>query len=316
MHITIVSLDDWGFNEYLATHLSTQGHITNHIDLSTFKYQYPNFFTKVYNFLSKVFLSKNIKRVYYGKEIIKQLRLVQRQDIILTLNASFIDKEALLEMRQFTDKSVFFINDSIKRFPDTLNVLDCFDEVFSFEKGDCEKHNLKFATNFIYKEDCRRNVEEKMYTLFNISAHSKRTAVIIKIAQALKKWGFTYRIIILDKKKEVQSNLLEVIHEPVGLEKVHGLASAARVLLDIHRNQQEGLSFRIFESIGTHKKLITTNKTIREYDFYNEQNIFIIEDEKDFSIDKQFLEQPYVPIDDAVYAQYTLSGWCKQVLGM
>ncbi|WP_228731997.1 MULTISPECIES: hypothetical protein [Pseudomonas] len=52
---------------------------------------------------------------------------------------------------------------------------------------------------------------------------------------------------------------------------------------------QAGLSFRFFEAMTSRKKVITTNKSVVDYDFYNPANILVI-DEK-----------------------YTLQGWVKTV---
>jgi hypothetical protein len=39
------------------------------------------------------------------------------------------------------------------------------------------------------------------------------------------------------------------------------------------------LIFRVFEALGYKKKLITNNQDITSYDFYNENNIFVITNE-------------------------------------
>ena len=42
----------------------------------------------------------------------------------------------------------------------------------------------------------------------------------------------------------------------------------SKIIVDIHKyGIQDGLTFRVFEAIGYHKKLITTNKDIKTYDF-------------------------------------------------
>ncbi|MEK5777604.1 lipopolysaccharide biosynthesis protein, partial [Acinetobacter nosocomialis] len=54
------------------------------------------------------------------------------------------------------------------------------------------------------------------------------------------------------------------------------LYAKSNIILDISHPGQSGLTMRTFEAIGAGKKLITTNTNIKEYPFYNANNIFII----------------------------------------
>ena len=50
----------------------------------------------------------------------------------------------------------------------------------------------------------------------------------------------------------------------------------SNIVLDISHPGQSGLTMRTFETIGAGKKLITTNADIKNYPFYNPENIFNI----------------------------------------
>jgi hypothetical protein len=64
--------------------------------------------------------------------------------------------------------------------------------------------------------------------------------------------------------------------------------------------------------MGLQKKLITTNSDIKNYDFYNPNNILII-DIKRPEIPKAFFENEYEKLPEDIYNKYTLSGWIKNV---
>jgi hypothetical protein len=314
MKITIISFDNWGFNQRIADHLTQKGHTANHIDFSSFQYKYPNLLYKIYNFLLKLFVRKNIKHIYYGKEIIKRLESLGKQDIILTLKGDFIASESIRDFKNYTNRSIAFFNDNVRRYPNIANVIPYFDEVYSFEEEDCRKYNLKFATNFIYEEDHRQK-DAFEYDVFNVSSKDKRAPKIIDIARKLKEAGLAYKIIILDKKNKLQTDSLEVIHKPIGLDRVNHFIENAKALLDFHREKQNGLSFRVFESLGKQKKLITTNAAVKNYDFYNPNNIYIIEN-NEFAVNKTFFKTPYEPVPSEVYHKYTMDGWIKSVLNI
>ena len=83
--------------------------------------------------------------------------------------------------------------------------------------------------------------------------------------------------------------------------------------MDINRIGQIGLTFRVFESLGLDKKLITTNSDIKNYDFYNPNNILII-DERNPVISADFFKNEYEKIPDSILHQYTIDGWCENVI--
>lgn len=311
MKITIISLDNWGFNQYIADAMADKGHTVHHINLHSFSYRYPNLLYKIYNFFLKILFKKNLKHIYYGKEILKRLESFGNQDIILTLKGDFISSESIKDFKKYTGKSIAFFNDNVHRYPNIANVIPFFDEVYSFEKEDCKKYYLKFKTNFIYKQESTKNSAFE-YQLFNISSNDKRTGTIIEIAKQLEEKGVVSKIIILDKKNKIRANnSVNIIKKSMDLKEVNQYIKNSKILLDIHRNKQNGLSFRVFESLGLSKKLITTNQDIKSYDFYNPNNILII-DPDNLKFDVSFFETPYQEVPIEILHKYFISNWLEE----
>ncbi|AOW10930.1 hypothetical protein [Flavobacterium gilvum] len=311
MKITIISYDNWGLNNHLKIALEKNGHTVRHINFFDFKYKYPNFRSKLYNLILKIISRKNIKNIYYGNEILKILRENnETQDVILTIKGEFIDPKSILEFKKYTKKSIAFFNDSISRCPRTKNVITCFDEVYSFEKEDCLKYNLKFITNWIYTTPSTN--KQKQYQVFNISSKDRRFTITEKIASSLKEKNINYKIIVFDKKNKTQISNVEFTSKQIPLVEVNDYLNNSEVLLDINRKHQKGLTFRVFESIGLEKKLITTNTDIINYDFYNPNNILVIDEQKP-DIPLTFFNTDYEKIPEVVSNKYTLDQWIKQV---
>ncbi|WP_348798900.1 hypothetical protein [Flavobacterium adhaerens] len=313
MQITIISYDNWGLNEHLKNVLEENGHTVCHINLFAFKHQYTNLSSKIYNFISKTIFKKNIKGVYYGKEILNKLSQNNEfQDLILTIKGDFIDSDSILEFKKFGRKSIAFFNDSTERCPKISKVIHAFDKVYSFEKKDCEKYNLNFITNWIYPMDSSNSNKNQLH-LYNISSRDKRTSLLSKIARTLKENNIGYKIVIYDKKNRKQDPNLEYTSKPIPLNKVWEHLQNAKVLLDINRDKQNGLTFRVFESIGLEKKLITTNKDIQNYNFYNPNNILII-DEKNPIIPLTFFNTDYEKIPNHIVEEYSIKKWLHKIL--
>lgn len=316
MKITIISHDNWGYNDNIAVALKKRGHIVNHIDFNTFKYKYPSFTYRIYNFFLKAFFKKNIKNIHFGKEINNRLEeLGEIQDVVLTIKGDFIDPKKILEFKKYTKKSIAFFNDNIYRCPKIIPILPNFDEVYSFEKEDCIKYNLKFITNFIYKESKLNPARIFKYDIFNISSKDNRFNIISKIANELSNKEISFKIIIYDKKNKTKNANIEFISEYIQIDQVNEFVNDSKFLLDIHRKEQNGLTFRVFESLGLQKKLITTNPNIAHYDFYNPKNILII-DETNINFDTDFFTSPYEPIPENIYTKYTIENWIETVFDL
>lgn len=65
--------------------------------------------------------------------------------------------------------------------------------------------------------------------------------------------------------------------------------------------------------IGMNKKMITTNQDIRNYDFYNPENICILNRRKP-ALNMNF-KSDYMTLDKALYNKYSLESWIYEVLG-
>ena len=98
-------------------------------------------------------------------------------------------------------------------------------------------------------------------------------------------------------------------------EQVLKQISACNFIIDVHKyGIQDGLTFRVFESLFFEKKLITSNKDIASYDFYDLNNIFIIDPDQEVFIPKTFLSEPYKELPKSIYDQYHYNNWIKAIL--
>lgn len=83
-------------------------------------------------------------------------------------------------------------------------------------------------------------------------------------------------------------------------------------LVDFINGKHCGLSFRTFEAMGYDKKLITTNAEIIKYDFYNPNNIFVLNNDNLAKLN-EFLEKPYEPLPVEIKQKYSFTNWIRYV---
>lgn len=314
MKITLISLDVLGINDEIAKSLTKQGHEVNHINFHLFRYKYPTILHRIFNFISKTFFKYDIKKKHLNKEILISLEKLGKQDKILMLNSNFLLPYIIKNIKVYTTHLVAFFNDNVGRIPKILDVAPFFDEVYSFEPLDVKNHDFKFATNYIFKEIGNPNRPNK-FEVFNISSFSNRSKLIDDIAIKLDELGVSYNIISFGKKKIKSSSHVKYVNERINMAEVNELVAESNVLLDIHREGQNGLSFRVFESLGNKKKLITTNADIVNYDFYNPQNILVI-DKNNIEIPMSFFTNAYIDPPKEIYQKYVVDNWSKIILDL
>lgn len=310
--VLIIAPEYMGYVERIADNLrKTKTIAVTDIHIPSFKYN--NFFSKILNFFLKN-ISKDIKYTYREKYIKKIIRN-ETFDIILIVRPDMLAFKTLELLKAKTTLLKSYFYDGVNHYPRKLKTRKYFDEIYSFEPSDCKKYGFIPITNFIY-EETQINLESTnfKYAVFNISSFDKkRFPVLLKIASVLKNQKKAFKIIVKTNKKLGAKHLIDIIEKPMSFEDVKLLLKESICMLDLGQiRKHRGLTFRVFEAMGLHKKIITNNPDIVNYDFYNPQNILII-DEKNINIPNSFLHSNYDPIPDSIYKKYTLDSWVKTV---
>lgn len=312
MKICLISFDYWEYDRQIVKALKTQGIQATHINLSQFKYRYPSFFHRLTNFFQKIFLGKNTKKIKRQQHILETLKSIGFQDKILVINPEIIDLNNHLKIKKYTNEYIAYLYDSVERHPASHLFKNVFDKIYSFDKNDVEKYGLNFITNYIYlpKKEIKSETENKVFV---VSSIDERLPLLHKLATYFEENNISFKFILSGKHKPSDIND-KIIYTPgkLNLQDIDDELGKTEIILDLVRNNQNGLSFRVFESLAHQKKLITTNQSITEYDFYNPNNILVINSDNPI-IDKAFVDAVYIPIDEKTYNKYTLENWTKTV---
>lgn len=141
-----------------------------------------------------------------------------------------------------------------------------------------------------------------------------RFPTLLKVAQFLKDNNIKYNFYVMEKPN-MESDLVTFISKRMSNKEVIENINNSKIIVDIHKyGMQEGLTFRVFEALGFRKKLITTNKDIKTYDFYNPNNIYVIEDIENINIPISFFETNYEDVSQQILKKYTLKTWVTTIL--
>lgn len=288
-----------------------------------------NSLNKVIIRLKLPFIFNYLSKKYY-KEIQKNV-LNKEYEYIFFINAETIIEESLLNLKEMHKKSKFILYmwDSFKNKKQTLKLINHFDRVFTFDEEDLKyDKKVEFLPLFyIDKFSKSQGIEEKYILSFIGTLHSDRAQILKKLKLIFKEAKISYyfylyyqskiilkiRKLLLDKNlKNINLNLIS--NEKLTFQDINGINNSSRIILDIESPNQSGLTMRTMEvALGMRKKLITTNKSIKKYDFYNENNILVINRDEP-KIEEKFLESNYEELDERIYKKYSINSWIKKIL--
>lgn len=320
MKICVISFDFWGYDAHIVETLKEKGIEANHIKIGAVSYE--NFGERLTNLFSKVFLGKNLKYQKRQKFVIEQLDKLGHQDQILVLNADTFDHSTLEYMKKYTNRFITFLYDNLDRCP-VQDKLHFFDKIYSFDDKDIEKHGFERLTNYNYlpflSQEKQNPSEDALYIT---SYDKKRIKQLDILSQKFEELRLKFDLYVIGKKswknqlmKPFSKNKIVFTRKRINHENLPEFYKRTKVILDLMRENQYGLSFRVFEAMALEKKIITDNEKIKNYDFYNPSNILVLN--KDFSnITKEFFETPYQSLPEEIYKKYTLEKWVERVFNL
>jgi len=307
--ITIIGPKAYGYTSYIHSVLLRFSDVDSHlifIDQTAFKYK--NFFQRIEFFFLKILFKKKIKRVYLNNSIMGQVEKFGKQDYIFIIRPDELYDETLKFLSKKAENFVGFYYDSTRRLPRKVEIISFFDTLYSYDKEDVEKYDLKFLTNYIFEESKADTYE---YLFFNISSMDFRFPSLEAIAKYIDEKKWSKQLLVYTQGNDV-SDCLTILKEKKEVSEVSELIKKCKIIVEIQRNDQTGLSFRAFEALGHRKKLITTNDDIVNYDFYNPQNILVI-DENNIEIPDSFVNLPYVEVAPEILNKYKIENWVKPI---
>ena len=312
-----IAPDYYGFNEVVFEGLKKYSDCDITHIISNEKYKYKNIWYRIYNFLSKTFLRKNIKEKLREGAIKNTINRNPYYDYLL-INAPYLLKEDLLDFILEKSKiSICVFWDSIDKIPMQKDYLNKINVIYSFEPEDCKKYNLKEITNFFFAKDENRAIN---YDVAYLATYDDRMDIATTIFKYFQQHNILAKGEIFMYKPHIEIKKLppniEIINEIVPFSESYKYYLDSKIILDIAHSNQEGLSFRPYEAMGLRKKLITTNKSIVNYDFYNPNNIFLIEDVNNIVIPEEFFKSDYEDIDPSVRDKYYIKNWINKIINV
>lgn len=249
-------------------------------------------------------------------------------DTVLVVNGQTLSKNMLQRLRTSFPAAqyVLYMWDSIANRAHIRDNLARFDRVFTFDPQDAARYQMHLRPLFYGRgfEASPLPTPIRYHISFVGTAHTDRFAVVDRLRRSLPEAINAYWYLYLQApwvmqvyrwtKPEMRHAHAHDFHfTPLEKWTLQSVFAESLAILDIEHPRQVGLTMRTFETLGAGKKLVTTNTGVRDYDFYSEDNICVI-DRTNPRIPKAFLDTPFKPLPDFVRKHYSITGWLEELL--
>lgn len=249
-------------------------------------------------------------------------------DVIL-INENFYPLEIIKYVRQHNNKADIYywlwntlfsrsrrLYDAKKQWNNLLKHQKKYKfDIVSFDKEDCKKYRLIYNGQVVPFKNKKKNNVEKRDVFFG-GIDKGRLPLLKKLAKTLNNLSISYKFWIVPDRKGIYSreDWNEYLHKNfLDYDLFLNYELESRCILEIVQKGQNGLTWRPIEALFYKKKLITNFIDIINYNFYNPNNVFILEKDDINNLPK-FLARPYDVVDYKVIESYTFNSWIKRLL--
>ncbi len=292
------------------------------------------------------FVSKTLGRLHVGfyekvindyyKTVLEALKN-RDYDYILSIRGEYTPAESLKLMRSYFPhaKMILYMWDGLHK-QNTVGIEEkwpLYDKVYTFDRIDYEadKGKIEFLPLYYYDAYLPKDIKDansgdlKYDLSFIGTGHDDRIRIVKEVMkqcenQGLKTFHYFFmphKLVFLKNKlsnpnfKNVEES--DVHYEMLPFEMLYQTYADSRCVMDVENRGQHGLTMRSIEILGLKRKFITTNKDIVNYDFYNPNNILVLDRENPV-VDMDWFNKPYEELDESLYEKYSLRNWILEVL--
>lgn len=337
--IMLAMPDVVGLPEMIMKNLEYHGFTV--IDGTYRPFAYKSNWEKVYKFLRHVFLSeRNYKAKRQAQTFLEENLTHQfsthglvygkdKIDYTLFIHASIFEPFVFDKVYELAHHNIAYHWDGFAIFPEIMDYIPKFERFFAFDVDDIKNNpqfNLLSTTNFYFDFDDDEIAKLPPYNINNPSVYfvgrhwSNRTPMIDGFLGQISQCDIDPKFCILDEKSEGRheyknADKIQFLSQSMSFENNLNHVKNSDILVDFVKAEHNGLSFRFFESIHYHKKLITNNHKVKDYDLYHPDNVFIW-DNQNLDLDKfqEFLHKPYAILDKSITEKYSFGNWIKYIL--
>ena len=254
--------------------------------------------------------------------------------MVVVYGATMMDDSILKILKKGIDAESYrlCLGDSVRDNGRYESIFKYFDKVFTFDRADYEyfkkNHSHIELLPFFYSDEYFGYGEKQEKYKYDISfvgtVHSDRLRLMKAVKAQAEQMGlkcfyfcylqsrFIYYYYLLKDKEFRGTKPSDFSYDKLSADKIREIMKQSRAVLDIQYPKNSGLTMRTLETLGIQRKIITTNADIKNYDFYNENNVLVI-DRDDPQLKHELFETEFEPTPREIYDKYSLESWMRTV---
>ena len=283
------------------------------------------FLQKIINIICRVFFKVNNYPIKADEENFKNFckkslkNLPQKKfDYCLVIRGDLIPEFVIKHARSISNKMVDFQLDGLSVSSKILDYQKYFDRIFVFDPEDVKRHpsfNLVFLPNCYFGETdfTQPSVIDLLYIGQFIEKRHQQLSSIHNYLESQQMHYSSYTS--LYQGRDFIPLHHKILHHKISTTYQENIdfVKKSKTLIDFKRDEHDGLSLRFFEAIQYGKKIITDNFSVKNYDFYHPNNIFVTNYVNLEGL-VDFLQSPYQSLPSELVEKYSFKNWINTIL--
>ena len=296
-------IDYRGYMKYLLDGLKKNDSIV--IMPNFVRYPHKLFDRIIHFFLGRVPLNAHIVSLLTGEKLFSWLPTLNSNDKIILQDITSLRSLQTVAWLSPNHVSRFLYISNCLRFvykPDRVEktvkkIKRMGFKIVTFDPEDAKIYGLIHTVQYFRFPELKQT--ETLYDFFFCGRRKERGLSLDNLKKALESKGFRCRFDIPEENKRWMS-----------YEEYIDVLQSSRCIIDIAQEGQVGFTRRPIEALFFNKKLITNNVEIMKFDFYRNNNIFILGKDKLEDIDS-FMETDIEIIPDEIKRKYDINTWIE-----
>lgn len=223
-------------------------------------------------------------------------------------------------------EQILYFWDSIAYNKNALKIYHQFDRVLSFDPDDCKTYGFDYRPLFASDVYFNADSSNKVYDLTFIgTVYADRHKVLNQLIDQASSNGLTMYLHPYYPSKLVARlrSLIDpsfgrfyrkyVTHEKLGQQQTAAIIAQSKVIIDVNRSRQKGLTMRTLEAMAAKAKLVSTNEVLKSSNEYS-PDIHLIVDRHRPELDKWFVTSS--SFDASELQHFTLKSWAIGLVGL
>lgn len=251
----------------------------------------------------------------------------QHFDHVLVVKGEAITSKVLSSLRAMFPRARFslYLWDAVRNNGNAKGAASGYDAVATFDPADAQTYGWDYRPLFAAPPAPDISSPKNYDWSFVGTLHSDRMAVLTRLMRALEGRPYFFFGYYASPMLAVIGNLKRLLTaragfgtvstRPLDPTTVRLVTHQSRTIADIEHPKQVGLTIRTIETLLAGRKLITTNKTVRQSALYDPTRVCVIDRQAPL-VPPSFFDSEFLPVSAPVRYAYSDECWATQVLGM